>query len=402
MPVARRTGASIPQFAPSSPLPPFLLARVTRNWLCVTGGRQRLARSARPRPPPLPPPALAPPLQFRPLLALLAAHPPSSLLRGVRAPVLFPFFFLARWRTPRQPLARPLRPAARWTRPRRPSRSRCGGVFVAALSALRARAAAAAGRPAAPRAAAARHHACPPRVTPPRHRAPRLPAQPTVFLGYATAAKLKAKSGGSRGAAPRWTREVGRGIKTPVEAIKVRFGASRTSPRALAPLACSSSARRPCSDCIWPPKAAPAMAGVGVTCFLPPRRFPTPAAAAPPAAAQGTYIDKKCPWTGNVSIRGRILKGVVVSTKMARTIVLRRDYLRFISKCVAWRCGLARRPRGERALAPPAWPPARPRAASPPARVCPRRARLFLSRSAGTAVTRSATRPCLRTRRRRS
>ena len=37
----------------------------------------------------------------------------------------------------------------------------------------------------------------------------------------------------------------------------------------------------------------------------------------------GTYIDKKCPFTGNVSIRGRILTGVVKSTKMNRTIVMR-------------------------------------------------------------------------------
>jgi small subunit ribosomal protein S11e len=47
---------------------------------------------------------------------------------------------------------------------------------------------------------------------------------------------------------------------------------------------------------------------------------------------QGTYVDKKCPFTGNVSIRGRILKGVVVSTKMNRTIVIRRDYLRYVTK----------------------------------------------------------------------
>jgi len=52
----------------------------------------------------------------------------------------------------------------------------------------------------------------------------------------------------------------------------------------------------------------------------------------PQAAIDGHYIDKKCPFTGNVSIRGRILKGVVVSTKMDRTIVIRRDYLHFISK----------------------------------------------------------------------
>lgn len=52
----------------------------------------------------------------------------------------------------------------------------------------------------------------------------------------------------------------------------------------------------------------------------------------PSTAVSGTYIDKKCPFTGNVSIRGRILKGVVVSTKMTRTIVIRRDYLRYITK----------------------------------------------------------------------
>lgn len=47
---------------------------------------------------------------------------------------------------------------------------------------------------------------------------------------------------------------------------------------------------------------------------------------------QGNYIDKKCPFTGNVSIRGRILKGLVVSTKMTRTIIVRRDYLRYVKK----------------------------------------------------------------------
>jgi small subunit ribosomal protein S11e len=52
----------------------------------------------------------------------------------------------------------------------------------------------------------------------------------------------------------------------------------------------------------------------------------------PKAAVEGTYIDKKCPFTGGVSIRGRILKGVVISTKMARTVVIRRDYLRFVRK----------------------------------------------------------------------
>ena len=52
----------------------------------------------------------------------------------------------------------------------------------------------------------------------------------------------------------------------------------------------------------------------------------------PKEATEGTYIDKKCPFTGNVSIRGKILKGVIVTSKMKRTVIVRRDYLHFISK----------------------------------------------------------------------
>jgi len=59
----------------------------------------------------------------------------------------------------------------------------------------------------------------------------------------------------------------------------------------------------------------------------------------PKEASEGTYIDKKCPFTGNVSIRGRIVKyyyktyrGMVISTKMNRTVVIRRNYLHFVQK----------------------------------------------------------------------
>jgi small subunit ribosomal protein S11e len=52
----------------------------------------------------------------------------------------------------------------------------------------------------------------------------------------------------------------------------------------------------------------------------------------PAAAIEGNFVDKKCPFTGNVSIRGRILKGLVISTKMKRTIIVRRDYLHYITK----------------------------------------------------------------------
>eukprot|EP00178_Gracilaria_changii_P023579 TRINITY_DN7131_c0_g2_i4.p1 TRINITY_DN7131_c0_g2~~TRINITY_DN7131_c0_g2_i4.p1 ORF type:complete len:174 (+),score=36.47 TRINITY_DN7131_c0_g2_i4:22-522(+) len=53
---------------------------------------------------------------------------------------------------------------------------------------------------------------------------------------------------------------------------------------------------------------------------------------APAAALSGSYIDKKCPFTGNVSIRGRILRGLCVSSKMKRTIVVRKDYLHYVKK----------------------------------------------------------------------
>ncbi|KAM0791984.1 hypothetical protein ACM66B_002735 [Microbotryomycetes sp. NB124-2] len=52
----------------------------------------------------------------------------------------------------------------------------------------------------------------------------------------------------------------------------------------------------------------------------------------PKEAINGTYIDKKCPFTGLVSIRGRILTGKVVSAKMTRTVIIRREYLHYVPK----------------------------------------------------------------------
>ena len=52
----------------------------------------------------------------------------------------------------------------------------------------------------------------------------------------------------------------------------------------------------------------------------------------PEEAITGNYVDKKDPFTGDVSIRGRIIKGLVVSTKMRNTIVIRRDFLHFRPK----------------------------------------------------------------------
>ncbi|VDD80508.1 unnamed protein product [Mesocestoides corti] len=52
----------------------------------------------------------------------------------------------------------------------------------------------------------------------------------------------------------------------------------------------------------------------------------------PKEAIFGTYIDKKCPFTSDVTIRGRILTGTVRKMKMNRTIVIRRDYMKYVKK----------------------------------------------------------------------
>merc|ERR1712004_623329 len=45
-----------------------------------------------------------------------------------------------------------------------------------------------------------------------------------------------------------------------------------------------------------------------------------------------SFVDKKCPFTGNVSIRGRILTCTITKMKMQRTVIIRRDYLHYIKK----------------------------------------------------------------------
>ncbi|KAK4275902.1 hypothetical protein QN277_018912 [Acacia crassicarpa] len=44
----------------------------------------------------------------------------------------------------------------------------------------------------------------------------------------------------------------------------------------------------------------------------------------------GTYIDKKCPFTGSVSIRGHIIASTCHSATMTRTITVRRNYLHLV------------------------------------------------------------------------
>ncbi len=45
-----------------------------------------------------------------------------------------------------------------------------------------------------------------------------------------------------------------------------------------------------------------------------------------------TCTDDHCPFHGKLSVRGQLLEGVVVSTKMQRTAVIEREYLRYLQK----------------------------------------------------------------------
>jgi len=42
--------------------------------------------------------------------------------------------------------------------------------------------------------------------------------------------------------------------------------------------------------------------------------------------------DPKCPFHGRLSVRGQSLEGIVVSTRMQNTVVIEREYLRYIEK----------------------------------------------------------------------
>ena len=45
-----------------------------------------------------------------------------------------------------------------------------------------------------------------------------------------------------------------------------------------------------------------------------------------------TCNDRNCPFHGALSVRGHTLDGVVISAKMNKTVVVRRDYLRYVPK----------------------------------------------------------------------
>lgn len=45
-----------------------------------------------------------------------------------------------------------------------------------------------------------------------------------------------------------------------------------------------------------------------------------------------TCKDRNCPFHGTLSIRGHTLEGTVISDKMEKTVVVRRDYLEYVPK----------------------------------------------------------------------
>jgi small subunit ribosomal protein S17 len=45
-----------------------------------------------------------------------------------------------------------------------------------------------------------------------------------------------------------------------------------------------------------------------------------------------TCTDQNCPFHGRLSIRGQIITGIVSSTKMKNSIIVKREYSRFIKK----------------------------------------------------------------------
>lgn len=42
--------------------------------------------------------------------------------------------------------------------------------------------------------------------------------------------------------------------------------------------------------------------------------------------------DRNCPFHGALSVRGRVLEGTVISAKMDKTVVIRRDYQFYVPK----------------------------------------------------------------------
>lgn len=50
------------------------------------------------------------------------------------------------------------------------------------------------------------------------------------------------------------------------------------------------------------------------------------------AKPKKTCKDRNCPFHGDLSIRGHVLEGVVVTARMDKTVIVERDYLQYVSK----------------------------------------------------------------------
>lgn len=46
--------------------------------------------------------------------------------------------------------------------------------------------------------------------------------------------------------------------------------------------------------------------------------------------------DQNCPFHGNLSVRGRVFEGVVATSKMDKTVIVKREYLQFSPKFVRY------------------------------------------------------------------
>jgi small subunit ribosomal protein S17 len=50
------------------------------------------------------------------------------------------------------------------------------------------------------------------------------------------------------------------------------------------------------------------------------------------AAPKDKCTDKNCPFHGTLSVRGQIIEGVVVSDRMQGTVIVKKDYRRYMPK----------------------------------------------------------------------
>ncbi|KAH1278559.1 hypothetical protein KXX24_004427 [Aspergillus fumigatus] len=151
--------------------------------------------------------------------------------------------------------------------------------------------------------------------------------QPHIFLNSKTKAKSK-KVGQTR----RWYKDVGLGFRTPKTAIEGSYiGYDYLGLRNEETAEYKKAITRIMAQKIWEEKAERDDCATG---FVP--KSSTVAFIAefgiPHLQNPGIESYKKCPFTGMVSIRGRILTGRVVSTKMHRTIIIRREYLHYVPK----------------------------------------------------------------------